>query len=165
VTKDRVDLLISQWQSERPDLDPSPMGILGRLLILSRLADSGVAAVLRPHDLTVPEFDVLAVLRRCGSPFRQPVGVLCEHTLLSSGAMTNRIDRLEQKKLISRAANPEDRRGVLVCLTPAGLALIDRVVPERLEEAHNRLAGLSPMERRQLESLLGRLLATTHKEL
>ncbi len=133
---DRIEQLLEQWKRERPDLDASPMGILGRLMILSRLADRGVEEVLRPHKLTIQEFDVLAVLRRCGPPFRQSVGVLCTHSLLSSGAMTNRIDRLEQKGLVQREPNPEDRRGVYVALTSKGRELIDKLVAERLKESH-----------------------------
>jgi len=158
MTKDRIKQLLEQWKRERPDLDASPMGILGRLMILSRLADRGVEEVLRPHKLTIQEFDVLAVLRRCGPPFRQSVGVLCVYSLLSSGAMTNRVDRLEQKGLIQREPNPEDRRGVLVALTSKGRELIDQLVAERLQEAHERVSVLSAMERRQLETLLTQFL-------
>jgi len=159
MTMDRIEQLLEQWKRERPDLDASPMGILGRLMILGRLANRGVEEVLRPHKLTVPEFDVLAVLRRCGPPFRQSVSVLCAYSLLSSGAMTNRVDRLEQKGLIQREPNPEDRRGVLVALTSKGRELIDKLVAERLQEAHERISVLSAKERRQLETLLTHFLA------
>lgn len=159
MAEDRIAQLLSQWEQERPDLDASPMGILGRLMILSRLSERAVEQLLRPHGLTIPEFDVLAVLRRCGRPYRQPVGVLSAHSLLSSGAMTNRVDRLETKKLVRRVANPEDRRGVLVELTARGRTLIDRAVSERLDEAHERVAVLSAKDRKQLEALLARFLA------
>ena len=105
-------------------------------MILSRLSDRGVEQILQPYDLSIPEFDMLAVLRRCGPPFRQSVGELRAHSLLSSGAMTNRVDRLEQKGLVQCEPNPEDRRGVLVVLTKKGRVLIDQVVPERLKEGH-----------------------------
>jgi DNA-binding MarR family transcriptional regulator len=164
MAEDRIERLLKQWKQERPDLDTSPMGILGRLMILSRLADCGVAAILRPHNLSIAEFDLLAVLRRCGSPFQQSVGVLCAHSLLSSGAMTNRIDRLEQKGLVQREANPGDRRGVLVALTPNGRTLFDTLLPERLEEAHRRVSVLSTKDRRQLEALLTRFLAALPEE-
>ncbi len=159
MSKDRIEKLLEQWKRERPDLDASPMGILGRLMILSRLADRGVEEVLRPHKLTIQEFDVLAVLRRCGPPFRQSVGVLCAYSLLSSGAMTNRVDRLEQKGLVQREPNPEDRRGVHVALTSKGRKVIDQLVAKRLQEAHERVAALSAKERRQLETLLTHFLA------
>ncbi|MFT7463106.1 MAG: DNA-binding MarR family transcriptional regulator [Pseudohongiellaceae bacterium] len=135
------------------------MGILGRLMILSRLADAGVESALRAHGLTIPEFDVLAVMRRCGPPFKQPVGVLWEHTLLSSGAMTNRIDRLEQKKLVRRVPNPTDRRGVFVELTPKGRTMIDELVGLLLAEALERVSVLSAKDQRQLEALLKRLVS------
>ena len=159
MSKDRIEKLLEQWKRERPDLDASPMGILGRLMILSRLADRGVEEVLRPHKLTIQEFDVLAVIRRCGPPFRQSVGVLCAYSLLSSGAMTNRVDRLEQKGLIQREPNPEDRRGVYVALTSKGRELIDKLVAERLKEAHKRVSVLSAKERKQLETLLTHFLS------
>jgi DNA-binding MarR family transcriptional regulator len=135
------------------------MGIIGRLMALSRLSDLGAEQVMRPHGLSTHEFDVLAVLRLCGTPFRQPVGDLCAHSLLSSGAMTNRIDRLEQKGLVERLPNPEDRRGVLVALTESGCALIDKVVAERLDGARQRTSVLSKKDQEQLKTLLARLLA------
>ena len=159
MVKDRIHRLLEQWKHERPDLDASPMGILGRLMILSRLLDRGVEQILQPYDLSIPEFDMLAVLRRCGPPFRQSVGELRAHSLLSSGAITNRVDRLEQKGLVQREPNPEDRRGVLVVLTKKGRVLIDQVVPERLKEGHGRVSVLSKKDRQQLEALLTRFLA------
>lgn len=156
---DRIDRLLEQWQQERPDLDASPMGILGRLMILNRLSDRGVEQVLGSHNMSIPEFDVLAVLRRCGSPFRQPIGELCAHSLLSSGAMTNRIDRLEAKGLVERSPNPTDRRGVLVALTRKGRVLIDKLIAKRLDEARERVSVLTKKDRQQLEVLLARFLA------
>ena len=159
MVKDRIHQMLEQWKHERPDLDASPMGILGRLMILSRLLDRGVEQILQPYDLSIPEFDMLAVLRRCGPPFRQSVGELRAHSLLSSGAMTNRVDRLEQKGLVQREPNPEDRRGVLVVLTKKGRVLIDQVVPERFKEGHGCVSVLSKKDRQQLEALLTRFLA------
>ena len=161
---DRIEHLLKQWEKERPDLDASAIGILGRLMILNRLAERGVEKVLQPHNLTIQEFDVLAILRRCGPPFRRSVGVLCSYSLLSSGAMTNRVDRLEQKGLIRREQNPEDRRGVLVALTSTGRALIDKLVGERLQEAHERVSVLPSKERSQLEALLTQFLAALQEK-
>jgi DNA-binding MarR family transcriptional regulator len=127
-------------------------------MLLSDLSIQGVKDVLKPYGITLPEFDLLAVLRRCGPPFRRSAGELCAHTLLSSGAMTNRIDRLEQKGLVLRERNPEDRRGVLVALTGDGHELADVLVAERLREAHDRVSVLSPKDRIQLEALLTRFL-------
>jgi DNA-binding MarR family transcriptional regulator len=164
MTKDRIDKLLDQWKKERPDLDASPMGILGRLMILDRLAERGIEKVLKSHNLTIQEFDVLAVLRRCGQPFQQPVSVLCAHSLLTSGAMTNRVDRLEKKELVKRQPNPEDRRGVLVTMTSKGRKITDEIITERLQEAHERVSVLPLKERRQLETLLAQFLAALQKK-
>ena len=159
MAKDQIDLLLEQWKLERPDLDATPMGILGRLAIISRTLDHGVEQVLRRYGLSFPEFDMLVVLRRFGPPFRQPVSQLCAHSFLSSGAMTNRVDRLERKGLIQREPNPDDRRSVLVVLTKKGRSLIDKVVADRLEEGEERVSVLSKKDRQQLELLLTRFLA------
>ncbi len=161
---DRIDHLLEQWKKERPDLDAAPVGILGRLMILNGLAARGVEKVLRPHNLTIQEFDVLAILRRCGPPFKRSVGVLCSYSLLSSGAMTNRVDRLEKKGLVQREPNPEDRRGVLVALTSTGRTLIDKLVVERLEEAQERVSVLPSKDQRQLETLLTQFLAALQEK-
>ena len=158
---DGIDKLLKQWKEERPDLDASSMAILGRMMILDRLALRGVEKLVSQHN--IQEFDVLAVIRRCGPPFRQPVGVLCEYSLLSSGAMTNRIDRLEKKGLVNREPNPEDRRGVLVALTSSGRVLIDKLVAERLKEAHERVSVLLPEEQENLNSLLTLFLQRLEK--
>ena len=130
-----------------------------RLTILSRTLDHGVEQVLRRYGLSFPEFDMLVVLRRFGPPFRQPVSQLCAHSFLSSGAMTNRVDRLERKGLIQREPNPDDRRSVLIVLTKKGRILIDQVVAERLIEGDERVSVLSKNDRQQLEVLLTRFLA------
>ena len=160
---DRIDKLLKQWKEERPDLDASSMAILGRMMILDRLALRAVEKLLSQHNITIQEFDVLAIIRRCGPPFRQPVGVLCEYSLLSSGAMTNRIDRLEKKGLVNREPNPEDRRGVLVALSSSGRVLIDKLVAERLKEAHERVSVLLPEEQENLNSLLTLFLQRLEK--
>ncbi|MDC3379083.1 MarR family transcriptional regulator [Planctomycetota bacterium] len=161
---DQIDLLLGQWRRERPDFDASPMGILGRLSILNRNLNEDVEAILKQHDLSFPEFDMLAVLRRFGPPFRQRVSDLCEHSFLSSGAMTNRVDRLERKGLIRREPNPEDRRGVLVVLTKKGRTLIDRVVAQRLEVGKSQVSVLSKKDQQQLATLLKRFMASLMKE-
>ena len=164
MAQDQIDQLLEQWSRERPDLDASSMGILGRLAILGRILDHGVEQILQRHSLSFPEFDMLVILRRFGPPFRHSVSELCAHSFLSSGAMTNRVDRLEQKGLIRREPNPEDRRGVLVVLTKKGRTLIDQVVPERLKEGHERVSVLSKKDRQQLETLLTRFLVALSAE-
>ena len=156
----KIELLVKQWRQERPDVNPEPMRILGRVDLLAHEFACELDELLRSHGLTIPEFDVLAVLRRCGEPFRQPISVLCTLSLVTSGTMTNRIDRLEAKGLVSRAPNPDDRRGILVVLSPAGRELIDTVVPLRLKEANERISALSRKEQDLLARLLDRLLET-----
>ena len=161
---DQIDDFLEQWKRERPDLDSSPMGILARLTALSHLTNCGLEEILRPHKLSIPDYYVLGVLRRCGPPYCQPIGVLCEHSLLTSGAMTNRADRLEEKGLVKRTANPEDRRGVLLALTKKGHKLVDHIAPERFKEAAERISVLSKKDRQQLEEILKRFLVALTEE-
>lgn len=164
MTEDHIDQLLEDWKRERPDLDASAMGILGRITVLGHLVNRGLEEVLRPRGLTVTDYYVLGVLRRCGPPYHQPIKVLCARSLLSSGAMTNRADRLEEKGLVERRANPDDRRGVLLALTESGRELVDRVAPERFREAQERVSVLSPKDRLQLEGLLKKFLAAQSVE-
>jgi len=131
--------------------------VLGRIDLLARELTNDVEELLRLHRLTIPEFDVLAVLRRCGEPYRQSISVLCAHSLVTSGTMTNRLDRLEAKGLVSREPNPEDRRGILVALSPSGRDLIDTVVPLRLKKAGERVSALSSEEIDLLVRFLDRI--------
>lgn len=161
---DRIDRLLEQWAIERPDLDASSMGVIGRLMILNRFAEQAMEQTLSEYKITLPEFDVLAVLRRCGPPFKKSIGVLCSYSLLSSGAMTNRVDRLEKKKLVRREQNPQDRRGVVVALTEEGKQLIDVLIEERLNEADKFTSAISLSEKEQLEATLKKLLLSLDKE-
>lgn len=122
---DRVDLVLSQWRRERPDLDVSSMGLLGRILRLARHVQRELERTLAAHDLTFATFDVLATLRRTGAPFALSPNDLLGTMMVSSGTLTNRIDQLEKAGLVQRTANPGDGRSVLVNLTPRGLAVID----------------------------------------
>ncbi|XPV77259.1 MAG: MarR family winged helix-turn-helix transcriptional regulator [Desulfovibrio sp.] len=161
---DRIDRLLAQWVQERPDLDASPMGILGRLMIINRHVESRFEKSLKPYGLNLAEFDALAVLRRCGAPFKQSIGVLCEHSLISSGAMTNRVDRLEKKNLVRRERNPEDRRGVIVALTDDGFHLVDSLIEKRLDEAQNCLGPISHEEVLQLENILKKMFSVVEEK-
>ena len=154
---DPVDQILEQWASERPDLDASPMGIIGRIARLSRAHERAVGATLARHDLRPDEFDVLATLRRSGSPFRLTPTQLGTTTMVTSGTMTHRLDKLEQRGLIHREPDPNDRRGLLIALSKRGRALVDRAVVDHLDTEHGLLAALSSRDRQQLAGLLRRL--------
>lgn len=158
MSTDPIDRLVGEWNSERPDLDPSPMAIVGRLLRLAVCLERRVEAALAPFDLTLWQFDVLATLRRSGAPFRMSPTELMREVMLSSGAMTNRIDRLESRGLVKRRPEPSDRRSVRIELTPAGKRLVDRALAARFDEAREVVEFLSARERKLLESGLSRLL-------
>lgn len=156
--KDRLDAIMEAWKRERPELDPAPMGIVGRVFQLSKMLEQRLDSVFEKYGLGTWAFDVLAALRRSGEPFRQSPTALFSQLLLSSGAMTNRIDRLEKAELVERVPDPNDRRGVLVQLTRKGIDLIDSIMPEHLENEETILSELSSAERKQLANLLRKLI-------
>ncbi|BCG78178.1 MarR family winged helix-turn-helix transcriptional regulator [Mesorhizobium sp. 113-3-3] len=158
---DRAARAIEQWKRERPDLDVSPMGVLGRLNEASSLiARDRLAPLFASFGLQAGEFDVLATLRRSGSPYVLTPTALYEATMVTSGAMTNRLDRLEKAELILRGPHPNDRRGIVVQLTEKGLALIDEAVTAHVANEHEILAGLTPTEREMLSQLLEKLIGS-----
>lgn len=156
---DAVDRILEQWAHERPDLDASPMGIIGRILRLSRAHSKAIQATLGRHGLRPDEFDVLATLRRSGTPYRLTPTRLGDTSMVTSGTMTHRLDKLEGRGLISREPDPNDRRGIMIALTKKGRELVDRAVVDHLETEHALLAPLSARDRQQLMSLLRRLAA------
>jgi DNA-binding MarR family transcriptional regulator len=156
---DRVARIQQEWARERPDLDVSPQGVIGRLHRLgSHLTDELVAGY-REHGLGEGDFDVLAALRRAGEPFERAPGELAEHTMVTTGAMTKRVDRLAAAGLVTRRRSTDDGRGRVVGLTPAGRALIDRAVEAHVVNEERLLAALSRADRDRLEELLTRWLA------
>lgn len=155
---DRVSLYMEQWRRERPDLDPSPMGIVGRLSRANEIIGRSVSAYFATHDLQRGEFDVLATLRRSGRPFTLTPGDLAKSTMVTNAAMTNRLTRLEAKGLLERRTDTSNRRNVLVSLTGEGLELVDRVVEGHFDNEQQVLAPLTTAEREQLATLLERLL-------
>jgi DNA-binding MarR family transcriptional regulator len=158
---DRAGKAIAQWRKERPDLDVSPMAVLGRLGEAATLvARDRLAPLFARHGLQQGEFDVLATLRRSGAPFALTPTALYETTMVTSGAMTNRLDRLEKAGLIRRVPHPSDRRGLMVQLTENGRDLIDRAIEAHVENEHEILSGLSEEERRRLAALLEKLIAS-----
>lgn len=155
----RVKLATEQWQKEMPELDLLPMELLGRLGSAARqITRDYLEPFFKSHGLHQGEFDVLATLRRSGKPYALGPTQLFEALMISSGGMTNRLDRLEKAGLISRSPNPEDRRGMLVTLTDEGLALINRIMPLHVENEARALGGLTQQEQARLNELLGKLI-------
>jgi DNA-binding MarR family transcriptional regulator len=151
---DEVDRLVDAWRRERPDLDVAPLEVLSRVSRLSRHLDRARRAAFAAHDLEPWEFDVLAALRRAGSPYQLSPGALLTQTLVTSGTMTNRIDRLEEVGLVERLKDPNDRRGVLVRLTRDGRRRVDAALDDLLDHERRILAALSATQRAQLSTLL-----------
>lgn len=156
---DEVDRLIAGWARERPDLDLDAMGTVARLLRAAGLVSEAIEALAAEHGLQVPEGDILFSLRRSGAPYRLSPAALSEALLVSSGTLTNRLDRLERKGLIERIPHPTDRRSVEVALTARGFELADGVVGEHVERERRMLAGLGPTERAKLDGALRKLIA------
>jgi DNA-binding MarR family transcriptional regulator len=155
---DEIDRIVEQWERERPDLDPSPTQTLQRITRLSLLQGVSFARVFAPHGISFGEYLVLAALRRAGPPYRMNPTALFNSVILSSGAMTNRLDRLEAMGLIERQPDPTDRRGRLVALTDRGRELVDTAVAEHLDNEQTLLGALDTAEREQLAGLLRKLL-------
>jgi DNA-binding MarR family transcriptional regulator len=155
---DHVDLVLEQWGEQRPDLDASPMGVIGRLSRLSQLFDGALRRNFARHDLDRASFDVLATLRRSNSEHSLTPAGLMHSSMVTSGAISQRLDRLEARGLVTRAPSETDGRGVRVTLTAEGLRLIDAVLPTHVDTEHQLLAGLSADEQRQLAGLLRTLL-------
>lgn len=158
MTMDEVDRLVTSWQQERPDLDVTPLQVLSRVSRLARHLDRARRASFAEYDLEPWEFDVLTALRRAGKPYELSPGALLRATLVTSGTMTNRIDRLEQAGLVRRRPDPEDRRGVLVSLTDDGRARVDAAFADLLRREQELLAGLGSDEQKVLADLLRTLL-------
>jgi DNA-binding MarR family transcriptional regulator len=156
--QDEVDRLVGAWQRERPDLDVAPLEVLSRVSRLARHLDRARRTAFAEHGLEQWEFDVLSALRRAGEPYELSPGNLLTQTLVSSGTMTNRIDRLEGSGLVQRLPAPRDRRGVLVRLTSQGRSRVDAALADLLAREREILAALGEDERTQLAGLLRALV-------
>jgi DNA-binding MarR family transcriptional regulator len=154
--RDEVDRLIAAWKRERPDLDLSPLAVLSRITRIARHLD--IARRDAFGDLENWGFDVLAALRRAGEPHQLSPGQLMQETLVTSGTMTNRLDRLEELQLITREPDPNDGRGSLVTLTRAGMRAVDSAMEDLLENERELLQNLSVKEREVLANLLSKLV-------
>jgi DNA-binding MarR family transcriptional regulator len=156
--RDEVDDLVAAWRDQRPDLDVAPLQVLSRVSRLARHLDIARRGAFAAHDLESWEFDVLSALRRAGPPFQLTPGALLRATLVTSGTMTNRIDRLAAAGLVSREPDPRDRRGVLVTLSGRGRDVVDAAFADLLEREHALLSRLGPEQRHVLADLLRTLL-------
>ena len=155
---DAVDLILQQWQRERPDLDCSPMGPIGRLKRCTALIEQRLEEAFAEFELSMWEFDMLATLRRAGAPYSLSPTELFSTLMVTSGTMTHRLIRLESRGLITRQVNAEDARSMLVQLSQDGLALIDRAVEKNVDNERKILSGLSPEVLMALDSHLSGLL-------
>lgn len=157
--EDEVDRLVAAWKQERPDLDVTPLEVLSRVSRLSRHLERARRAAFTDHSVESWEFDVLTALRRAGEPYEMSPGALLRATLVTSGTMTNRIDRLVAAGLVTRHPDLEDRRGVLVRLTSAGMERVDAAFADLLRREQVLLTGLGKQEQQILSGLLRTLLA------
>jgi DNA-binding MarR family transcriptional regulator len=155
--QDGVDVMIEQWARERPELDVSPIGIIGRISRLSRELEARLEPVYRAHGLEHGWHDVLATLRRAGPPYRLRASDFTRTLMITSSGATKRLDRLERAGLIERSADPHDRRGTLIGLTDAGRELIDAVTEPHLDNERTLVSPLTPQEQEQLADLLRKL--------
>lgn len=151
---DHVDEIVGEWAVERPDVDASPMQVLGRLSRIAAHLDAELLAVFRRFGLGEGEFDILATLRRGGEPFARTPGELARHTMVTTGAVTKRVDRLMASGLVSRSASDDDGRGRVVTLTREGRRVIDEALVAHLTNEERLLSGLDADQRRTLEALL-----------
>lgn len=157
---DEVDAIVDAWRRERPDLDVDPLLVLSRVTRLARRLDQARSSAFSTHRLEAWEFDVLSALRRVGEPYELSPGALGHQTLVTSGTMTNRVDRLARRGYVERRPAPNDRRGVLVRLTDGGRQAVDAAFEDLLAQERTLLAALPAHERAQLASGLQELLAT-----
>lgn len=157
--RDEVDELVEAWARERGDLDLAPVEVFSRITRLARHLDRARRDAFSAFDIEPWEFDVLAALRRAGAPYELSPGRLLRETMVTSGTMTNRVDRLTARGFVERNPDPDDRRGVLVRLTPEGKHAVDGAFESLLTAEHDLIADLSPSDQRQLAALLRPLLS------
>src|SRR5690349_8214249 len=162
--RDEVDDLVEAWGRERGDLDLAPVEVFSRISRLARHLDLARRDAFEAFGIEQWEFDVLAALRRAGAPYELSPGRLLRETLVTSGTMTNRVDRLAARGLVERSPDPDDRRGVIVRLTPEGKATVDGAFTALLDAERGLLADLPDRDRQRLAGLLRTLLAPFARE-
>lgn len=155
---DAVAAVLDEWGRERPDIDNWPIGVVGRVMRLSRLWDKEIKDFLAEHGLEPGEFDVLSTLRRSGAPYELTAGMFLKASLVTTGAITLRVDRMHDKGLVTRIRDEADRRSVRIRLTEHGLEVIDRVLPLHVANEARLLQGLARNDCRRLASMLSALL-------
>ena len=160
MVSDAVDQILAQWHKERPDLDVSPMGTIGRTTRLASHLKKAIGKTFAQFGLNPGEFDVLATLRRAGHPYQLSPTELFKSMMVSSGTMTHRIDRLEKAELVLRVPDPSDRRGTLIQLTDKGFSLIEAAVEAHVANEHRILSALEKSELEDLSQLLRKLLVS-----
>lgn len=158
--QDEVDRIVGAWSAERPDLDFSPMAVLSRVGRLSHHLDRARREAFRRTEIEPWEWDVLSALRRAGEPYQLSPKQLLQQTLVSSGTMTNRIDRLKERGLVKRSTDPSDRRGALVTLTEEGRTRVDAAITRLIDSEADLLSGMPMNEQERLATLLRHLLIT-----
>jgi DNA-binding MarR family transcriptional regulator len=158
VERDEVDELVEAWSRERADLDLAPVEVFSRISRLARLLDMARRAAFTAHEIETWEFDVLSALRRAGEPYQLTPGALLKQTMVTSGTMTNRVDRLAHRGLVERSPDPSDRRGVLVRLTATGKDTVDGAFETLLRSERELLSDLAPADRGRLAALLKQLM-------
>ena len=158
MSNDAVDQILAEWQAAAPDLDTSPMAVIGRISRLSRLIDRHLARNFMNYGIDDWMYDVLATLRRSGEPHELSPGDLVRHTMVTTGAMTNRIDRLAERGLVERRHDEVDRRRIVVRLTPKGLELVDRIAPDHYQCESDLLNALDQRDCDRLAQILRVLL-------
>jgi DNA-binding MarR family transcriptional regulator len=154
---DEVDRIVDAWLRERPDLDFSPLQVLSRVGRLARHLDRARRGAFERSELESWEFDVLSALRRAGTPYQLSPKSLLQQTLVSSGTMTNRIDRLVERSLVERKTDPNDGRGILVRMTPQGLSRVDAAITRLVDAEAELLSTLSATDQERLAGLLRKL--------
>jgi DNA-binding MarR family transcriptional regulator len=159
VERDEVDELVEAWHRERSDLDLGPVEVFSRITRLARLLDKVRREAFIEHQVETWEFDVLAALRRAGAPYELTPGALLRQTMVTSGTMTNRVDRLVKRGLVERSPDPADRRGVLVQLTGTGKRAVDAAFESLLARERELLSGLAEDEHGHLATALKQLMA------
>ncbi|MCZ9880849.1 MarR family winged helix-turn-helix transcriptional regulator [Arthrobacter sp. B2a2-09] len=156
---DAVERILEQWRRERPDLDVSPMAVIGRMTRAMNAAELQLTRNFSRHGLDSGSFDVLATLLRSGSPYSLSPAALADSAMVTSSAIAQRLNKLADRGLVVRSKDPDDKRGTVVTLTPEGKALVERVLPDHLATERSLIKGLGAEEQAKFMEVLGRIEA------